>query len=32
MDYLVAGPHIEVDLDIDRRHGSPREVDLPAER
>jgi prevent-host-death family protein len=34
MDYLVAAPHIDVDvdLDIERRRDAPRAVDLAVER
>lgn len=33
MDYLVAEPRIDVDIDLDiaRRHDAPREVDLMAD-
>jgi prevent-host-death family protein len=28
MDYLMAGPLIDGDLDLGRRNGPPREIDL----
>jgi prevent-host-death family protein len=28
MDYLMAGPLIDDDLDLGRRNGPPREIDL----
>jgi prevent-host-death family protein len=32
MDYLVAAPYTDVEIDIERRHDAPREVDLAVER
>jgi prevent-host-death family protein len=32
MNYLVAGPHVEIDFDVERRRDAPREVDLAVER
>ena len=30
-DYLVAAPYTDVEMDIERRHDGPREVDLAVE-